>query len=110
MYNHLSSFLLAISAAISSLNIPAILVCDVLLAEFGSGRGDDTGVRRALEAGGNAGGRVEVTRDLRGCGESVREIWEGYEVVQGSGDVGRNDSIAPHSSGVGELARSNMPN
>jgi hypothetical protein len=51
-----------------------------------------------LEAGGNAGGRIEVARDLRGCGESVREIWEGYGVVQGSGDVDRNDNIAPHSS------------
>jgi hypothetical protein len=73
----------------------------VLSAVFGRGRGDDTGVDRALEAGENAGARVEGTMDLRGCGESVRETWEVWDVLHGSGErlVGREeDAIAPQSS------------
>src|SRR6267154_425789 len=74
--NRLSSFLLAISAAFSSLDIPTMLVDGVVgSVAFGRGRGDDIGVDLVLEAGENAG-----TPDLRGCGESAREIWEGGDV------------------------------
>lgn len=113
MRNRLSSFLLAISAAFSSLDIPAMLVGGVLSAVLGSGRGDDNGVDRALEAGENAGARAEGMMGLRGCGASVCVICEGWDVRHESGErlVGRDDdAIAPHSSGLGELARSDRPN
>lgn len=85
----------------------------MLSAVFGRGRGDDTGVDRALEAGENAGARVEGLMDLRGCGESVREIWEECDVLHGSDErlVGRDDdAVALHSSRTGELARRDRPN
>jgi hypothetical protein len=79
-----------------------MLVGGVLSAVLGSGRGDDNGVDRALEAGENAGARAEGMMGLRGCGASVCVICEGWDVRHESGErlVGRDDdAIAPHSSG-----------
>lgn len=53
--NRLSSFLFAISAAFSSLDILAMLVGGAGSAAFGSDGGDCIGVDLALEAGENAG-------------------------------------------------------
>jgi len=53
--NRLSSFLLAISAAFSSLVIPAMLIGCAGSAVFGRDGGDNIGVDLALEAGENAG-------------------------------------------------------
>jgi len=111
----LSSFLLAISFAFSSLDMPAVDF-GTGSASAGRGGGDDMGVGRELETGEMAVGLPGIPLNLRawliwGWGVSAREGGRGepHKVDVGMFDGLASVYIVPHSFSTRQISQRALP-